>query len=239
MSLARKLRRREQKQGQAAWDAPLTDGELDFARRIVAWHHSDNVDELADLAGRTLRACVARGLTPLGAVIAAHVASCNSGGELGCCAHTNAQVAAMVPNSDETRRWVGWLKKSVWLVAVLIAFCWPSSAAARARATLREAHKIQRRNFAPRRKRAYYFRPWTRRKKSFGTSRQRSSCRWGFATGCGRGRGKDDSRGLTSKSSWFGGAAGSASATCRETIRISRSSWQTEPSSNRLTCELQ
>ena len=125
------------------------------------------------------------------------------------------------------------------VLLVLLVLVWPALAHAdlRVAALLSEAHKIQRRNLAPWRKRAYHFRPWTRRRRSFATSRRRSSCRSGFEIGCERGRGKNDSKGLTSRLSWSGGVDGSASATCPEAIRISRSSWPTARSSSRRICE--
>jgi hypothetical protein len=126
------------------------------------------------------------------------------------------------------------------LLLLVLLLIWPSAAAAQnARESgVRNAHKIQRRNrqkFARFLRKAYHFRSWTRLKRSFGPSGRRFSSRLVSGTGCGRGHVRCDSWGLTSRSSWFGAAGASASATSRAMTRISRWNCPTARSSARLS----
>jgi hypothetical protein len=107
-------------------------------------------------------------------------------------------------------------------------------------ATLSNAHKIQRRNrrllrpetcvrnFADTDLKPYHGgRGWIRSsRKSAGSARLSSSCR-SSETGFGRGRASSGKRAKSSRSSWFGGDAASALATCPRVTRISQSSGET------------
>ena len=241
MSLARKLRRQQPKAHTVQIDVddgrPVSEEEREFARLVVQWRDHD--DELVDRAARALRAALARGSEPETAVLVAHVATCNSGGRDGLCTHSEAQIAAILPANEDALGWVRWLKHAVLALATLLALFWPGAATAhenRVKAgpeTRIRYRRGNRQKLARFRRKAYHFRSWTRRKRSFGTSRQRSSCRWGFGTGCGHGHEKNDSRGLTSRSSLFGAGGASASATSREMTRISRWNCQTARSNGR------
>lgn len=124
----------------------------------------------------------------------------------------------------------------------LLLTLWPSSAKAasvRLFSSLREAHKIQRRNFAALLRKLRVFRHhfrragWIRLKKYYATSRRRSLSCPVFATGCARERVSSRSRVRRSKLSWCGGSDASALGACRVPIPISRLNVQTARSSVR------
>jgi hypothetical protein len=241
MSTARKLRRREQLRAQSAWDAPLRDDDLEFARRVVAWQHSAD-DSLADLAARTIRAAMAAGASPLACAVTAHVATCNSGGELGSCEHSDEEVTQLLPGADETRRWVQWLKSAAAAVLVVLAFCWPSAAKAAQDGSvfaLGRAHKIQRRNWAglllKLRTFRHHFRRrgWIQSRNYYATSRRRSLSCLVFATGCAREHASSRRRARRSKLSWCGGSGAFASGVCRASNPTSRLNVPTARSSAR------
>lgn len=97
MSLARKLKRREQA---AAWTAPLSEAERALGR-VIAHFRSDD-DVWAEAAARAFRKAYeevsAAGLQPMTAALVAHTAICESGGALGECTHTNEELAALLPS---------------------------------------------------------------------------------------------------------------------------------------------
>lgn len=137
--------------------------------------------------------------------------------------------------------------RSLLLLAVLLL--WPSTAKAAAQEladAYSSAHKIQRRNSRLRRKIATVNRPsyhrargWIRSKRSYATSRPRSSLRPRFATGCAFERASYVSRApATSRSYWSGGGEFSESGPCPKGSRTSLSDATTERSSSRRTPEV-
>ncbi len=95
---------------------------------------------------------------------------------------------------------------------------------------VRRSHKIQRRNFGPRRLRAYHrHRGWIRSREKSGTSRRRCTSSRASGTGCGSGRASYVSRASRSKLSSSGDADASAWAASRTATRTLRSSVEQSP----------
>ena len=101
MSALRKLKRRAQvakneplvhvHYRSEAWDAPLTAEELAFGEVLFG---SD--DGLADVAARAIRQALIAGMDIPAAFVIGHVAACETGGGLGRCAHTDAEISALL-----------------------------------------------------------------------------------------------------------------------------------------------
>jgi hypothetical protein len=67
----------------------------------VHWHDErPDLDELADLAARRVRHALRNGSDALTAAMAAHIATCDSGGELGMCAHTDDELGELLVNAQ-------------------------------------------------------------------------------------------------------------------------------------------
>jgi hypothetical protein len=226
-------------------DAPTSDA-LELARSVVAWHPDD---AQLELAARTIDGARNQGLAPSVVALLAHVATCDSGGELGRCTHTDDELAEILPTWAEAEQHtgvfspqsVGLLGKLVMLVAFVGALLLPSSAhAAGAAARTLGSHKIHRRKIRHRHRGGYdagFHGVWPCFESSgaFGLFGRRSMSRRPSVTGYVVAQGNSRRRGRRSKSSWCGDAERFGSGVSRTAIRTSRSVAPTDRSNARHT----
>jgi hypothetical protein len=104
---ARKLKRRNEAPRvltstvEPAAEAPSAHA-VELARPVVAWRGNE---ELLDLAARTIESAQRTpGIEPATIALVAHIATCDTGGELGKCTHSQEELLKILPGWGELER---------------------------------------------------------------------------------------------------------------------------------------